>query len=151
MDEVLDERGGGVIQCFPRQAARQTRFGGRIWMWAGRRARRAEGRRVMTQHVMFWFVLVGWAAGWVTGRSMTGASAGEFIDILLGIAGGVGGGYLMRDLEPASNWGFLYAVLVAAASAAILTWVYRRLTGHHRWIAQREVGACAAVGCAAVQ
>jgi uncharacterized membrane protein YeaQ/YmgE (transglycosylase-associated protein family) len=88
----------------------------------------------MTTHVVFWFVLVGWSAGWVTGRAMTGSSAGEFVDIVLGILGGVGGGYLMHNLEPPSNWGFLYAVLVAAASAALVTWMYRKLTGHAQWV-----------------
>jgi uncharacterized membrane protein YeaQ/YmgE (transglycosylase-associated protein family) len=88
----------------------------------------------MTTHVIFWFVLVGCSAGWVTGRAMTGSGAGEFIDIVLGILGGMGGGWLMRDLEPASNWGFLYAVLTAATAAALVTWMYRKLTGHARWV-----------------
>jgi uncharacterized membrane protein YeaQ/YmgE (transglycosylase-associated protein family) len=99
---------------------------------------RRERRRIMTTHVIFWFVLVGWSAGWVTGRAMTGANAGQFVDIVLGILGGVGGGYLMHNMEPPSNWGFLYAVLVAAASAALLTWMYRKLTGHAQWVGRSE-------------
>jgi hypothetical protein len=41
-------------------------------------------------------------------------------------------------MEPPSNWGFLYAVLVAAASAALLTWMYRKLTGHAQWVGRSE-------------
>lgn len=77
-------------------------------------------------HAIFWYALVGWVAGWVTGRAMKGSGQGSFGDAILGLLGGLGGGWLMRNSFVHYNWGFLINVLVATTVAALLTWSVRK-------------------------
>jgi uncharacterized membrane protein YeaQ/YmgE (transglycosylase-associated protein family) len=90
---------------------------------------KAGGKRElhMNMHPMVWYALVGWVAGWVTGRAMKGVSRGSFGDAILGMLGGLGGGWLMRHTNSHGNWGFLVAVLVATAAGALLTWIVRKI------------------------
>jgi uncharacterized membrane protein YeaQ/YmgE (transglycosylase-associated protein family) len=46
-------------------------------------------------HILWW-VIVGLVAGWVTGKIMKGAGYGALIDIFIGIAGALVGGFVMR-------------------------------------------------------
>jgi uncharacterized membrane protein YeaQ/YmgE (transglycosylase-associated protein family) len=87
----------------------------------------------MTPHNIFWYVLVGWVAGWVTGRAIKGSGLGAVGDVLLGIAGGLGGGWLMRHSYQHDNWGHLLALTVAAACGSLLTWLFRRVIQRQRW------------------
>jgi uncharacterized membrane protein YeaQ/YmgE (transglycosylase-associated protein family) len=88
--------------------------------------------------MVFWFALVGWTGGWVTGRAMKCQSHSQWIDSLVGMLGGIAAGYPVRSWE-AMNWGFLWAEMVATAGAVLLTWgahrvkhmaIYSRLHKH---------------------
>jgi len=48
--------------------------------------------------VVLWWIIVGLIAGWATGKIMRGSGYGVFADILLGIAGAIIGGWIMRAL-----------------------------------------------------
>jgi uncharacterized membrane protein YeaQ/YmgE (transglycosylase-associated protein family) len=87
----------------------------------------------LSLHSIFWFVLIGWSAGWVTGRAIKGSGQGAYGDIALGIVGGLAGGWLMRNTDRHGNWGFLLSALVVACSAALLTWLFRRVIQHETW------------------
>ncbi len=76
--------------------------------------------------MVFWFALVGWTGGWVTGRAMKCQSHSQWIDSLVGTLGGIAAGYPVRGWE-AMNWGFLWAEMVATAGAVLLTWGAHRL------------------------
>jgi uncharacterized membrane protein YeaQ/YmgE (transglycosylase-associated protein family) len=76
--------------------------------------------------MIFWFALVGWSAGWVTGRAMKCPSHSQWTDAFVGILGGVAAGYAVRSWET-WNWGFLLAEIVAAAGAVLLTWGAHRV------------------------
>ncbi len=78
-------------------------------------------------HPILWYALVGWVSGWVTGRAMKGVSHGSFGDAILGLIGGLGGGWLMRNSYAHGNWGFLIRVLVATAAAVLVTWTVRKI------------------------
>ena len=69
--------------------------------------------------ILFW-ILAGLIAGWLTGKIMKGSGYGFFVDILLGIAGGVGGRVYRAPprLDPAG--GFIYSTLIAVGGAVIL-------------------------------
>ena len=46
-------------------------------------------------HILWW-AIVGLIAGWATGKIMKGAGYGVLMDIIVGIAGAMLGGFLMR-------------------------------------------------------
>ncbi len=87
----------------------------------------------LSLHSILWFVLIGWSAGWVTGRAIKGSGQGAYGDVVLGIVGGLVGGWLMRNTDRHGNWGFLLSALAVAASAALLTWLFRRVIQHETW------------------
>ena len=78
---------------------------------------------------ILWWILVGLIAGWVTGKIMRGTGFGWFTDILLGIAGALLGGEMMRLLGFQGRGGFIYTVVLAIAGAVVLTWLYRKVFG----------------------
>ena len=84
-------------------------------------------------HTLFWYVLIGWCAGWVTGRAIKGSGHGAVGDVVLGILGGLGGGWLMRNTDRHGNWGFLLSVIAVAMAASLVTWLFRRVIQHQTW------------------
>ncbi|HUK46464.1 MAG TPA: GlsB/YeaQ/YmgE family stress response membrane protein [Terriglobales bacterium] len=77
---------------------------------------------------LIWWIVVGLVAGWITGKVMRGPDHGFFMDILIGIAGAVMGGLLMRALGFAGQAGTIYTILVATGGAVLLTFLYRLIT-----------------------
>lgn len=77
-----------------------------------------------------WWILVGLIAGWITGKIMGGSSHGAIVDIMIGIAGAIVGGFIMRALGFAAHGGTIYTVVVATGGAVLLTWIYRLVEGH---------------------
>jgi len=63
---------------------------------------------------------------------MRGSGYGPFVDILIGIAGALVGGWIMRALGFRGQGGTLYTILVAIGGAIVLTWVYRLLARRKR-------------------
>jgi uncharacterized membrane protein YeaQ/YmgE (transglycosylase-associated protein family) len=79
---------------------------------------------------MFWLlyiILVGFLAGWATGKIMKGSSYGVLMDILLGIAGGIVGTFVMRLLGFYSTGGIIPSILVAILGAVLLVALARKL------------------------
>lgn len=77
---------------------------------------------------ILWWIIVGLVAGWATGKIMKGAGYGVFMDILIGIAGAIIGGFLMRALGFVGSGGMIYTILVAIGGAVILTALVRFFT-----------------------
>ena len=75
-------------------------------------------------HILWWLV-VGLVAGWATGQIMKGSGYGVLMDIAIGIAGALLGGFLIQSLGYASQGGLLYTIVVAIGGAVILTAVAR--------------------------
>ena len=78
---------------------------------------------------MIWWICVGLVAGWATGKLMKGGGYGALMDIVIGIAGAVMGGFLMRTLGFAGSGGFIYSVIVAVIGAVVLLWLIHKITG----------------------
>jgi len=76
-----------------------------------------------------WWIIVGLIAGWATGKIMRGSGYGVFVDLLIGIAGAMVGGWLMRVVGFHGQGGTIYTILVAIGGAIILTWLYRLIFG----------------------
>lgn len=77
---------------------------------------------------ILWWIIVGLVAGWATGKIMKGAGYGALMDIVIGIAGAVIGGFVMRSLGFVGSGGMIYTILVAIGGAVILTAVVRLIT-----------------------
>ena len=74
---------------------------------------------------ILWWIIVGLIAGWITGKIMKGSGYGALMDIVVGIVGAIGGGFLMRLLGFAGEGGMIYTIIVALIGAVILTWIVR--------------------------
>lgn len=79
-----------------------------------------------------WWIIVGLIAGWVTGKIMRGSGYGPLVDILIGIAGAIVGGWAMRAVGFRGQGGIIYTTLVAIGGAVILTWLYRLVFARKR-------------------
>jgi uncharacterized membrane protein YeaQ/YmgE (transglycosylase-associated protein family) len=75
-------------------------------------------------HGIIWWIVVGLVAGWAAGKIMKGGGYGVIADILLGIVGGILGGWIVNLLGFAQG-GFIWSVLVAILGAVILIWITR--------------------------
>ena len=80
---------------------------------------------------MIWWICVGLVAGWATGKLMKGGGYGALMDIVIGIAGALLGGFLMRTIGFSGSGGFIYTVLVAILGAVILIWIIHKVTGRN--------------------
>jgi uncharacterized membrane protein YeaQ/YmgE (transglycosylase-associated protein family) len=65
--------------------------------------------------------------GWFTGKIMKGSGYGAGVDILLGIAGGIVGGAILRTLGFYSSGGLIPSILVAIFGAVVLVWLVRAI------------------------
>lgn len=79
-------------------------------------------------HILWW-IIVGVIAGWATGKIMKGSGYGFFMDLLVGIAGALIGGFVMRSLGFVGRGGLIYTILVAIGGAVVLTALVRLLFG----------------------
>ena len=83
-------------------------------------------------YILPWIV-IGLVAGWLTGRLVVGNGYGPIVDIVLGIAGAVGGGFIMRLVSSPAHGGLAYTSLAALLGAAILTATTAYANGRRRW------------------
>jgi uncharacterized membrane protein YeaQ/YmgE (transglycosylase-associated protein family) len=83
------------------------------------------------------WILLGLIAGFLASKIVNRRGEGIFLDIVLGIAGAVAGGYLFTFFGAGRVTGLnIYSVLVATMGAVLVLVVYhgiRRATGHGAW------------------
>ena len=72
-------------------------------------------------------IIVGLIAGCAAGKIMKGSGYGVLIDILLGIAGAIVGGWVMRVLGFYTTGGLIPSILVAVLGAVLLVAIARAL------------------------
>ncbi|MGH7207223.1 MAG: GlsB/YeaQ/YmgE family stress response membrane protein [Nitrospiraceae bacterium] len=68
---------------------------------------------------IFWFLLIGLAAGWLAGQIMKGGGFGLIGDLIVGVIGALLGGFLF-DLFGLHATGLLGNLLMATAGAIVL-------------------------------
>jgi uncharacterized membrane protein YeaQ/YmgE (transglycosylase-associated protein family) len=76
---------------------------------------------------LLWVVIVGLIAGWAAGKIMGGGGYGALMDIVLGIAGGVVGGFIVHLLGIYPSGGSISSIVVAILGAVLLIWISRML------------------------
>jgi uncharacterized membrane protein YeaQ/YmgE (transglycosylase-associated protein family) len=70
--------------------------------------------------ILIW-ILVGIASGWVAGKSLEGNGFGNSMDLTMGVAGAVVGGFMTRSIGFSGYGGTLLTTFMAISSAALLT------------------------------
>jgi len=67
------------------------------------------------------WIFVGLAAGWLAGKSLEGKGYGLWMDLTVGVAGAVAGGFLARSIGYAGYGGVFVSTFMAIGCAALLT------------------------------
>ncbi len=87
----------------------------------------------MDQMEFFTWLIAGAIAGWLAGKVMgTSRQQGLLLDIVVGIAGALIGGFLFRQFgteDPDLN---IWSILVAFAGAVVLLGVIRLVSGRRK-------------------
>jgi uncharacterized membrane protein YeaQ/YmgE (transglycosylase-associated protein family) len=76
---------------------------------------------------LIWVVIVGLIAGWATGKIMKGSGYGALMDIVLGIAGGIVGGWIVRMMGFYTSGGLIPSILISILGAITLVSLVRIL------------------------
>ena len=74
-----------------------------------------------------WFILIGLAAGWLSGQFLKGGGFGILGDIVAGVIGAVIGGFLFSVLGVSTGGGLLGNLTAATIGAIVLLLVVRQL------------------------
>lgn len=69
-----------------------------------------------------WFIIIGILAGFIAGKLMRGGGFGLFINLLLGIVGGVLGGWIFGLLGIATT-GILGSLITSVIGAILILWI----------------------------
>jgi uncharacterized membrane protein YeaQ/YmgE (transglycosylase-associated protein family) len=75
---------------------------------------------------LIWWVVVGLIAGFLAGKVMKGGGFGVLMDIVVGIAGAVVGGWVL-GLVGIHAGGLIGSIVVAFVGAVLLIWIVRQL------------------------
>jgi uncharacterized membrane protein YeaQ/YmgE (transglycosylase-associated protein family) len=75
---------------------------------------------------LIWWIVVGLIAGFLAGQVMKGGGFGVVMDIVVGIAGAILGGWLF-GLIGIQAGGLIGSIVVAFVGAVILIWIVRQL------------------------
>ncbi len=67
------------------------------------------------------WIFVGLAAGWLAGKSLEGNGYGVWMDLAMGVAGGVVGGFLSSMVGFSGYGGVFVSTFMAIGCAALLT------------------------------
>jgi uncharacterized membrane protein YeaQ/YmgE (transglycosylase-associated protein family) len=76
---------------------------------------------------LLWVIIVGLIAGWAAGRIMGKGGYGPLMDIVLGILGGIVGGFLISLVGLHASGGLISEIVVAIIGAVFLIWISRML------------------------
>lgn len=86
-------------------------------------------------YLLAWIV-IGVLVGWGARRILVGHSYGLFMDVAMGIAGAVAGGYLMRSAGFRNLGGTIATTIVAVIGAAVLAILGGLLNGRKIYVRQ---------------
>jgi uncharacterized membrane protein YeaQ/YmgE (transglycosylase-associated protein family) len=78
------------------------------------------------------WIYIGLVAGWLTGKLLMGNGYGPVVDIIMGITGAIGGGFIMRLATSPAPSGLAYSSLAALLGAAIMTATTAYASGRDR-------------------
>jgi len=81
-------------------------------------------------HGIIAWIIIGALAGWLTGKIMKGSGYGFFMDMIVGLAGALVGGFISSHLGigGVGEHGLIVSVIIAVIGAVLLTWLLRLIT-----------------------
>ncbi len=85
--------------------------------------------------LLLYWVVGGAAAGWLMGKIMSSEGRDYVMDIVMGVAGAIGGGFLFSTMHLLVQDKMVYTGLAAIMGAVVLTMLARYMGG------RREFGA----------
>ena len=71
---------------------------------------------------LIWWIIIGAVAGWLAGKLMRGGGFGFLVNLLVGIAGAVIGGWVFGLLGIATG-GIIGSLVTALVRAILLLWI----------------------------
>lgn len=71
---------------------------------------------------LLWWIIIGAVAGWLAGTLMRGGGFGFIVNVLVGIAGAVIGGWVFGLLGIAAG-GIMGSLVTALVGAVLLLWI----------------------------
>ena len=71
---------------------------------------------------LIWWIIIGVVAGWLAGKLMRGGGFGFLVNLLVGIAGAVIGGWVFGLLGIATG-GIIGSLVTALVGAILLLWI----------------------------
>lgn len=86
---------------------------------------------------LFW-VVEGVVAGWVMSQIMLSQGRDQAMDILMGLTGGVAGGFLVSLMHLLVRGVMIYTSLAAVLGAVVLTVLVRYASGRHEYARQTK-------------
>ncbi len=86
-------------------------------------------------YLLAW-IFVGAVVGWGAGRALQGDGYGMVMDLLMGAAGAVAGGFLMRSAGFHGYGGAIITTFVAIIGAALLTMLTAYVNGRRIYARQ---------------
>ncbi len=83
-------------------------------------------------HGIIAWIIIGLIAGWLTGKLMKGSGFGAIMDMVVGLAGALIGGFISSHLGlgGVGDHGLVMSILIAVIGAVILTLLLRLITGN---------------------
>jgi uncharacterized membrane protein YeaQ/YmgE (transglycosylase-associated protein family) len=72
-----------------------------------------------------WFILIGILAGFLAGKFMKGAGFGLLVNLLVGIAGAIFGGWVFGALGIQFGDGLIGSLITAFLGAVLLLWIIK--------------------------
>lgn len=82
---------------------------------------------------LFFWVLDGLLAGWLTGKFMSSEGRDLVMDVVMGISGGMAGGFLVAAMHLTIHGKMIFTNLAALAGAIILTFLTRIIGGRREY------------------
>jgi uncharacterized membrane protein YeaQ/YmgE (transglycosylase-associated protein family) len=82
---------------------------------------------------IFLWVVLGAVTGWITGRVLKGNQYGPLVDIVMGVAGATGGGFLMQYGGFPGRFEIVSTLLIAILGAVALTALTAFINGRKRY------------------
>ena len=75
---------------------------------------------------LLWYIIVGALAGWLAGKFIKGSGFGFWLNLFIGIAGGVIGGWLF-GLLGIQTGGIIGGIITAFVGAVLLLWIISKV------------------------
>jgi uncharacterized membrane protein YeaQ/YmgE (transglycosylase-associated protein family) len=96
---------------------------------------RSRRRNIIRRNIMLLLLWIadGVAAGYLTGKFMSSEGRDWVLDIVMGLAGGIGGGFLLSATHTLVHGKMIYTSLAAILGAVVLAGLSRSISGRREY------------------